>query len=110
VIAPVAKSRLSSQVPFGLQMGEPEDVAPLVTFLLGDAARHITGQTYTVNGGRIGVYNQPIEVRSMYKIGRWSPEEIAEHIDQGVGQEPLPILARVKMMAEAAARKDKPNH
>ena len=33
-IAPVAKSRMSGQVPFGLEMGEPEDVAPMVAFLL----------------------------------------------------------------------------
>jgi len=29
---------MSGNVPFGLEMGEPEDVAPLVSFLLGDAA------------------------------------------------------------------------
>ena len=51
VIAPVAKSRMSGNVPFGLEMGEPEDVAPMVVFLLGDAARHVTGQIYTANGG-----------------------------------------------------------
>ena len=33
-IAPVAKSRMSGNVPFGLEMGEPEDVAPMVCFLL----------------------------------------------------------------------------
>jgi NAD(P)-dependent dehydrogenase (short-subunit alcohol dehydrogenase family) len=109
VIAPTAKSRMSGAVPFGLEMGEPEDVAPLVSFLLGDKARHITGQVYSINGGRIGVYNQPVEVRSMYKQGRWTPEEIAACIDTGVGQEPMPILARVAMMAEAAKRGDKPN-
>ena len=49
---------MSGQVPFGFEMGEPEDVAPMITFLLGDRARHITGQTYTVNGGRIAVWNQ----------------------------------------------------
>src|SRR5450631_2424292 len=44
VIAPVAKSRMSGNVPFGLEMGEPEDVAPMVVFLLGDGARHVTWQ------------------------------------------------------------------
>ena len=41
-IAPVAKSRMSGNVPFGLEMGEPEDVAPMVAFLLSDsrARRH----------------------------------------------------------------------
>ena len=51
-IAPVAKSRMSGNVPFGIEMGEPEDVAPMVVFLLGDAARQVTGQVYTANGGK----------------------------------------------------------
>ena len=38
-IAPVAKSRMSGNVPFGLEMGEPEDVAPMVAFLLLRLAR-----------------------------------------------------------------------
>ena len=58
-IAPVAKSRMSGQVPFGLEMGEPEDVAPMVAFLLGDQSRDVTGQVYTANGGRLAVWNQP---------------------------------------------------
>ena len=34
-IAPVAQTRMSANVPFELEMGEPEDVAPMVVFLLG---------------------------------------------------------------------------
>jgi hypothetical protein len=100
---------MSQQVPFGLEMGEPEDVAPLVTFLLGDRARHVTGQVYSINGGRIGVYNQPAEVRSMWKNGRWTPEEIADNLDRGVGQERLLLLDRLEMMEKAAASGQKPN-
>ena len=74
-IAPVAKTRLSGQVPMELQMGEPEDVAPMVVYLLSDQARHITGQVYTVNGPTIAVWDQPHEVRSMDREGggRWTP-------------------------------------
>jgi NAD(P)-dependent dehydrogenase (short-subunit alcohol dehydrogenase family) len=107
-IAPVAKSRMSGQVPFGLEMGEPEDVAPMVVFLLSDAARSVTGQIYTVNAGRIAVWNQPVEVREMRKDGRWTPEEIAQRFDE-VGQEPLPILERLKEMEAAAKSGTKPN-
>jgi NAD(P)-dependent dehydrogenase (short-subunit alcohol dehydrogenase family) len=32
-------------------MGEPEDVANLVAFLVSDEASFITGQAYNVNGG-----------------------------------------------------------
>ena len=104
-VAPVAKSRMSGQVPMGITMGEPEDVAPLVTFLVGERARHITGQIYSINGGKIGVYNQPVQVREMEKEGRWSAEEIADQIDEGVGQERLPILDMLDTMAAAAAKK-----
>ncbi len=108
VIAPVAKSRMSGNVPFGLEMGEPEDVAPMVVFLLGDAARNVTGQIYTANGGNIAVWNQPTEVRAMRKDGRWTPEEIAARFDE-VGQERMPMLDRLEAMAQAAASGDKPN-
>ena len=107
-IAPTAKSRMSGKVPFGLEMGEPEDVAPLVSFLLGDQARHVTGQIYSANAGKIAVWNQPVEVREMRKDGRWTVEEIAERFDE-VGQERMPMLDRLEMMAKAAAKGDNPN-
>ena len=107
-IAPVAKSRMSGAVPFGLEMGEPEDVAPMVAFLLSDRAREVTGQVYTVNAGRIAVWNQPMEVREMRKDGRWTVDEIASRFDE-VGQEPMPILERLQAMEAAAKSGDKPN-
>lgn len=108
VIAPVAKSRMSGNVPFGLEMGEPEDVAPMVVFLLGDAARSVTGQVFTANGGKLAVWNQPVEVREINKDGRWTPEEIAERFDE-LGQERMGMLDRLEAMAKAASSGDKPN-
>ena len=107
-IAPVAKSRMSGNVPFGLEMGDPEDVAPMVCYLLSDLASAVTGQIYTVNSGRIAVWNQPTEVREMRKDGRWNVDEIASRFSE-VGQEPMPILERLKAMEAAAKSKDKPN-
>ena len=103
-IAPVARSRMSVNVPGELTMGEPEDVAPMVVFLLGDSARHVTGQVYTANDGIVAVWNQPAEVRRMQKDGRWSPEEIAQRFDE-VGQERMPIVDRLDAMVKAAADK-----
>lgn len=95
-IAPIARTRMSDNVPAGLsEVGEAEDVAPLVVFLLGDDARGVTGQIYTAVGGRIAVWNQPREVREMTKEGRWSPAEIAARFDE-VGQEEMPLLARIR--------------
>lgn len=42
--------QMKSQIPLG-QMGKPEDVANMVTFLASDKASYITGQTFHVNGG-----------------------------------------------------------
>jgi NAD(P)-dependent dehydrogenase (short-subunit alcohol dehydrogenase family) len=107
-IAPVARSRMSGQVPMELQMGEPEDVAPMVVWLLGPDARHVTGQVYTVNGGHIGVWNQPAEVRGMDKDGRWTVEEITARFDE-VGQERMAMLDRLEESARAAASGARPN-
>jgi NAD(P)-dependent dehydrogenase (short-subunit alcohol dehydrogenase family) len=96
-IAPVARTRMSANVPAGLaEIGEAEDVAPMVAFLLSDRAKHITGQIYTAVGSRIAVWNQPREVRSMTTDGRWSPEEIADRIDEEIGQEEMPLLQAIK--------------
>ena len=77
-VAPVARTRMSANVPMDLaEMGDPEDVAPMVVYLLSDRAKHVTGQVYTSVGPKIAVWNQPREVRAMYADGRWTPEEIA---------------------------------
>jgi NAD(P)-dependent dehydrogenase (short-subunit alcohol dehydrogenase family) len=95
-IAPVARTRMSDNVPAGLtEIGEAEDVAPMVVFLLSDAAKHVTGQIYTAVGSRVAVWNQPMEVRSMSADGRWTPQEIAKRFDE-IGQEEMPLLAPLR--------------
>ena len=102
-IAPIARTRMSANVPFGLDMGEPEDIAPLVVYLLSEKARHITGQVYTAVGNKIAVWNQPVEVRAMFSEERWTPEQIEARLDKTVGQEVMPFLAELEARAEAAA-------
>jgi NAD(P)-dependent dehydrogenase (short-subunit alcohol dehydrogenase family) len=96
-IAPIAATRMSDNVPAGLsETGEPEDVAPIVVYLLGDDARNVTGQIYTAVGGRLAVWNQPAEVRSMQKDGRWTPQEIAERLPGEIATEEMPFLSRIR--------------
>ena len=103
-IAPVARTRMSENVPFQIETGEPEAVAPMAVYLLSDAGRDVNAQIYTVVGSRISVWNQPAEVRSMWSAGeRWTPAEIAERLPGAVGQEPNPMIADLeRRMAETA--------
>ncbi len=108
-VAPVARTRMSANVPMELaEMGEPEDVAPLVVYLLSDASKDVTGQVYTAVGGRIAVWNQPTEVRQMTTEGRWTPQSIAERFDE-VGVERMPLIDRLEEIRKAASSGDKPN-
>jgi len=44
------KQKLLAQIPMG-RVGEPEEVAHAVLFLVDEAASYITGQTIVVDGG-----------------------------------------------------------
>ncbi|HXX91297.1 MAG TPA: SDR family oxidoreductase [Acidimicrobiales bacterium] len=108
-IAPIARTRMSANVPMELaEMGDPEDVAPMVVYLLSDAAAHVTGQVYTVVGSKIAVWNQPTEVRAMWTEGRWTPQQIAERIDGTVGQERMGLIDQLEAYRAAASSGDKP--
>ena len=102
-VAPVARTRMSANVPMDLaEMGDPEDVAPLVVYLLSDRAKHVTGQVYTSVGPKIAVWNQPREVRAAYAEGRWTVEQVAERLDSTVGQERMPLLDQLEAYRKAA--------
>jgi NAD(P)-dependent dehydrogenase (short-subunit alcohol dehydrogenase family) len=98
-VAPVANTRMSANVPGGTpESGEAEDVAPMVVYLLSDAARDVTGQTYTVVGGKVALWSQPREIRSMVKDGRWTPQELAEKLPAAVGVDRMPMFDYIEMM------------
>ncbi|MEU8569063.1 SDR family NAD(P)-dependent oxidoreductase [Streptomyces pathocidini] len=111
-VAPVARTRMSANVPMELkEIGEPEDVAALVVYLLSDRAREerITGQVYTIAGPKIAVWAQPRELRAAYADGSWTPEKLADFLPGTVGTDPMPMLTQLEAMAAAAASKERPN-
>nr|WP_180218315.1 SDR family oxidoreductase [Streptomyces albus] len=111
-VAPVARTRMSANVPMELtEIGEPEDVAPLVVYLLSDRAQEqgITGQVYSIAGPKVAVWAQPRELRAAYADGPWTPQQLADFLPGTVGTDPMPLLERLGEMADAAARKERPN-
>lgn len=107
-VAPVAKTRMSENVPFEIETGSPDAIAPMVIYLMSDAGRDVNAQVYTVVGPRISVWNQPMEVRTMMAEGEaWTIDDIAAQLPDAIGQEENPFIVdlerRMKEMAEKAA-------
>lgn len=49
-LGPTGAEQAAAFIPMG-RVGEPEDIADVILFLASDAARYMTGQTITVDGG-----------------------------------------------------------
>jgi len=60
----------------------PENIAPLVAFLVSDAAADITGQVFGIQGGLVELYQGWHPVAALSKDERWTPEEIAGRIGE----------------------------
>jgi NAD(P)-dependent dehydrogenase (short-subunit alcohol dehydrogenase family) len=56
----------------------PEDVSPFVVYLATDEAANINGCVFSVQGGEIGIYPEPVLTRTIHKEGRWSVEELMD--------------------------------
>ena len=111
-IAPAAMTRMSENVPFEIEAGGPEAIAPLAVFLMSDAARDITAQIYTCTGKRIAVWNQPAELRHMLATDgeMFTVDEVVEKLPADIGVEEMPMFAdlerRMKEMAEKQAAEE----
>jgi NAD(P)-dependent dehydrogenase (short-subunit alcohol dehydrogenase family) len=58
---------------------EPEDVAPLVVYLLSPASQKISGQAFSLTRDTLSLVNPPSETRTAYKSpAPWSPSDVAE--------------------------------
>jgi NAD(P)-dependent dehydrogenase (short-subunit alcohol dehydrogenase family) len=107
-VAPVARTRMTMDVPGFNEMPKPDDIAPLVVYLLSDAARDVTGQIYTAAGAKIAVWAQPQEVRAIFASEPWTPQRIAEVLPTTLGQESMPMLGVMEEIARAVAAGESP--
>jgi NAD(P)-dependent dehydrogenase (short-subunit alcohol dehydrogenase family) len=100
-IAPFAWSRLIGTLPettpeekarvARMKRMTPEQVAPLVSYLLSDDAREVSGQVFVVRGNEIILMSQPRPLRSMTRVDGWTHERIAEHFAPAVRSSLVPL-------------------
>ncbi|MEX2376489.1 MAG: SDR family oxidoreductase [Dehalococcoidia bacterium] len=82
-----ARSGVFPPPPEGVLTEDPDDVAPMVAWLASDEAQGVTGQIFHCVGNRISVMNHPEPVRSIYKDGRWTVEELAAVFPETLGMD-----------------------
>jgi len=55
---------------------KPEDIAPLVVWLASDEAANVNGRTFHVQTGRISLYSEPVEEKTVTKEGPWTTDDV----------------------------------
>ena len=60
---------------------EPERIAPVVTYLLSDRSRRVTGQIVRFTGSVLGLYPSPVTLGAEVTSETWTAESIADAID-----------------------------
>jgi NAD(P)-dependent dehydrogenase (short-subunit alcohol dehydrogenase family) len=67
---------------------DPANVAPVVVWLLSDAAAEVSGQVVGITGGLVELYEGWHVVASTERPGRWTPEELAAAAPELFGDRP----------------------
>jgi NAD(P)-dependent dehydrogenase (short-subunit alcohol dehydrogenase family) len=74
------------EAPQQTRINEADDVAPFVCYLASDAAENVNGQTFMVYGGNITLLSQPRRIRTIFKDGQWTLDEIGTMVPENITQ------------------------
>jgi hypothetical protein len=54
----------------------PNDIGPLVAWLASDDAGNINGHVFHIQTGRISLYTDPVETKSVTTEGPWTTDKV----------------------------------
>ncbi|WP_336133619.1 SDR family NAD(P)-dependent oxidoreductase [Natronomonas amylolytica] len=91
-LMPTAFTRLIEEIPeeqrpFTEEEMPPEKVAPMVGYMMSDAAEDINGCILRAAGDAIGLVSEPSIDRLAFQEGGWTAEEIADRFRDTVGND-----------------------
>lgn len=119
-LAPVAKTRMTEDIDMIPAEYEPEDIAPLVLWLVSDDAENVTGRVFGAHGSHYFEYI--MEMTRGVDLGetRWTHEMIVARLGEitqteadrvrAQGSAPSPLAAQARSIIEAlpsTLKKDK---
>ncbi len=101
-VAPFAWTRMTATIPTSddpkqqarierLKQMSPEQIAPLVAFLVADAAKDVNGQVFAVRGTEISLFSLPAPKRALHRAGGWTVESIAEMLPETLRRDFVPL-------------------
>ncbi len=100
-IAPFAWSRLIGTLPeetdaekarvARMRRMTPEQIAPLVEYLLSDAAEDVTGQVFVVRGNELMLMSQPRPMRTMARLEGWTADTVTTHFAPAIRSSLVPL-------------------
>lgn len=114
-VAPFAWTRMTATIPDGaseterrrlesLQRLRPEQVAPLVAYLVSDEASGVSGQVFAVRGREIVLFSLPRPVRSVRcEEGDWTPEDVAGAVGGSLQEDFTPLQTTAEVLPYPAS-------
>lgn len=81
-IVPIAKTRMTDDIPLVPDSMKPECVSPLVVFLASDLAADITGKFLAIQGREMREFRYQITEGATAKGELWTPNEIAGRLKE----------------------------